>query len=120
MFDRLVWVRAGRMPGMRPGDLVDYGDTCALDASLEHRAWMRVWMDRMVSVLATTALGVLAGRAVSSVSLRSSVIRVARPATGLSRIGLPRFYRSTQRLAGDPAASHPADLRYHRLWNRLR
>lgn len=37
---------------MQVGELVDYADTCALTAGAEHRAWMRVWMDRMMAFAA--------------------------------------------------------------------
>lgn len=39
---------------MREGELVEYADTCALDAGREHRSWMRVWMDRMMAFAAWT------------------------------------------------------------------
>lgn len=37
-----------RIVGMQVGELVDDADTCALEAGVEHREWMRVWMDRML------------------------------------------------------------------------
>lgn len=45
---------ACRLGTMDAGDLVDHKDTCSLDAPPEHREWMRVWMDRMMSFAAWT------------------------------------------------------------------
>lgn len=42
------------MVAVHAGELIEYADTCTLGAGDEHRAWMRIWMDRMMAFAAWT------------------------------------------------------------------